>query len=465
VWLSPIFACSYTGENMHGYDATDFFALNPYFGTQADLKRLLDEAHGRGMRVLFDFVPNHTASAHPWFQDPATRGTWYVWQPSVPAGWGLPWGGGTSSDVWRPSGGSYFYTAFSTGTMADLNYREPAVREKMAEVVRHWLDRGFDGLRMDAVRYLYEDGPGLQADRPATFAQLKAFRTVLDEYRSAVGRPTPDGDPSKRSHKVMIAEAWTDLEQVIPYFGSGSDAFHLCLDFQAPGAIASAIDRQDARRITDLWERQRTLMPAGARMAAFDSNHDNVISRPGTRYASQKRRQILAEAMTLLAPGTPILYYGNEVGLPGAAGNDLDLRRPMDWTAVQAQSADPESLLSWCRYLIRARLDYPALRGDFAVLPTDAPEGQALAMLRLAGDQRVLVVANFTQAPLTFTVRGLADQGAPANGPVAAILGDLKGRGSLSGADYTVTDLPPSGVRILHVAGPGFGGTLHGDLP
>lgn len=121
IWLSPIFECSYKGENMHGYDTVDYYAINNRFGSKADLKELIDDVHARGMRILFDFVPNHTSTAHPWFTNSSTRASWYLWQNVMPAGWGFPWGGGTSGDVWKPGANGYFYTSFATDSLADLN--------------------------------------------------------------------------------------------------------------------------------------------------------------------------------------------------------------------------------------------------------------------------------------------------------------------------------------------------------
>lgn len=465
LWLSPIFECDYKGSNMHGYDTTDYYAVNDRFGTRADLKALIDAVHGRGMRILFDFVPNHTSTKHAWFTNAATRDSWYVWSSGQPAGWGLPWGGGSSYDVWRSGASGYFYSAFATDTMADLNYYNPAVVAEIRKVQAFWLDRGFDGMRMDAVRYLCETGPGQQADQPDTHARLRDFRALLDEYSSGDLHPHPGGDPAKHSAKVMIAEAWTnDAAGVAPYYGGGTNEFHLCLDFSAPWAVSNAITKGDATQVTSLWEFEQQTYPAGYQAAVFDSNHDNLISRPGTQYAGSRAKIILAEALTLLGPGTPILYYGNEVGMTGQSGSDLNLRQPMDWAAAATQAGQPDSILSWCRYLIQARKTYPALRGGYATLATDVGPGRAIAYLRSAGTERVLVVANLGATAQTVVVSGLAARGVPAGGPVSAILGDLKGVTALAGDTYTVASLPPYAVRVLYLAGSGFQGNLHLDL-
>jgi glycosidase len=137
----------------------------------------------------------------------------------------------------------------------------------------------------------------------------------------------------------------------------------------------------------------------------------------------------------------------------------------MDWGAVATQTTQPDSLLSWCRYLIQARKAYPALRGGYATLPTDVGAAKAIAYLRDAGTERVLVVANLGATAQTIVVSGLTAHGVPASGPVQAILGDLKGVTALAGDSYSATSLPPYGVRVLYLAGSNFQSTLHGDLP
>jgi len=466
LWLSPIFECAYKGDNMHGYDTTDYYAVNDRFGTRADLKNLIDAVHARGMRILFDFVPNHTSTKHPWFTSSSTRDTWYVWNQGQPAGWGLPWGGGTQQDVWKPDGGKFFYTSFGTESLADVNLYNPAVQAELRKVQAYWLDRGFDGMRVDAVRYLCESGPGLQADQPDTHTRLKAFRSLLDEYSTGDLHPHPGGDSAKHSAKAMIAEAWTnDATGVKPYFGSGDDEFHLCLDFSAPWAISNAITKGEGATLSALWEQEQFLFPTGQRSAVFDSNHDNLISRPATQHGGNKAKVILAEALTLLSPGTPILYYGNEVGMTGRSGSDVNLRQPMDWAAVATQSGQPDSILSWCKALILARKSYPALRGGYTTLATDVGPAKALAYLRSAGSERVLVVANLTATTQSVQVGGLATQGVPAGASVQAIIGSLKGAATVTGGAFSAQDLPAYGVRVLHLTGSTFQGTLHGDLP
>ena len=239
----------------------------------------------------------------------------------------------------------------------------------------------------------------------------------------------------------------------------------MCLDFLAPKAIHDTIWKKNATELTGLWEYERDHFPAGARAATFDSNHDNVISRLGSQYGGDKRRIILAEAMNLLAPGTPIIYYGNEVGMTGASGTDLDLRGDMDWAAVAAQTGEPESILSWCRYLLKARNGYPALRGGYATLRTNLGTSKAIAYIRTAGSERVVVVANLTDAVETVVLKDLTAHGVAAGAPVKVILGDSKAEKALKGRVYKVKAIPPYGVRVLYLGKGGFHGRIHPDSP
>ena len=466
LWLSPIFECEDKSLTMNGYDTTDYHAINDRFGQQADLANLIDAVHGRGMRILFDFVPNHTSTSHPWFTGSATQSSYYVWQPSVPPNWGYPWGGGSSYQVWLSGNAGYFYSAFGTKTLADLDYYNPEVTATMQGVETYWLDRGFDGMRVDAARYLCETGPGEGADTPDTHNRLQGFRSALDAFATGNVSIHPGNDPTQVSVKAMIAEAWTsDATGVGPYYGNGANEFNLCLDFSAPWAIANAIQGGAGAALTGLWDYEQSHYPAGYRSAVFDSNHDAVISRPGTQYQGQANQIILHEALDLLAPGTPILYYGNEVGMPGDDANTQNLRQPMDWAAAATQATQPDSILSWCKYLIQARTTYPALRGAYATLATDVGPTKAVAYLMTAGTEQVCVVANLTNATQTVALTDLAAHGVAAAAPVQAILGDLKGSTALTGTTYAVTALPPYAIRVLYVGGTTFQSTLHGDLP
>jgi glycosidase len=174
LWLMPVFA----SPSYHGYDVTDYEKVNPIYGTNADLERLLAEAHRRGMRVIVDLVLNHTSDQHPWFRDSASSPTapkrdWYVWRADDPK-WVQPWN--EKQSVWHQHAGAWYYAIF-WGGMPDLNYRTQAVREEAKRIARYWLSRGVDGFRLDAIRHLIETGPGDgQAGNPDTHAFLRNSR-------------------------------------------------------------------------------------------------------------------------------------------------------------------------------------------------------------------------------------------------------------------------------------------------
>jgi len=181
------------------------------------------------------------------------------------------------------------------------------------------------------------------------------------------------------------------------------------------------------------------------------------------QYGGNRNQIILAEALNLLSPGTPVIYYGNEVGMTGQRGEDLDLRQPMDWAAVTTQTPQPDSILNWCKYLIKARGAYPALRGGYATLATDLGPAKALAYVRDSGAERVVVVANLTSAKETVTITDLTRHGVPFGGTVHAIIGGTGNNETLNGTRLAVTELPPYGIRVIYAAGGAFKGPIHGD--
>ncbi|HET9554071.1 MAG TPA: alpha-amylase family glycosyl hydrolase, partial [Anaeromyxobacteraceae bacterium] len=218
LWLMPVFA----SPSYHGYDTVDYEAVEPDYGTPEDFRDLIVEAHRRGIKVIVDLVVNHTSDQHPWFREarssPAAphRG-WYVWRADDP-GWTQPWNPGQGT--WYRAAGGYYYALFWSG-MPDLDWRNPAVRAEVRRLATLWLGRGVDGFRLDAVRYLAEDGPGLQADRPDTHRYLKEFAATVRAAR-------PDA--------ALVGEAWADTFTISDYYGDtarvpGGDELPLLFDF------------------------------------------------------------------------------------------------------------------------------------------------------------------------------------------------------------------------------------------
>jgi hypothetical protein len=203
LWLMPVFA----SPSYHGYDVTDYEAVEPDYGTLEDFERLVAEAHRRGVRVIVDLVVNHSSVEHPWFERACCSPrspyrSWYVWRPDDP-GWTQPWGG--DNPTWHRRGDEYYYGVFWSG-MPDLNWRTPALREEMKRIAALWLGRGLDGFRLDATRHLVANGPGeLQNDQPETHAYLK-------DFAAHVRRRFPEA--------VLVGENWTDTETIATYYGS-----------------------------------------------------------------------------------------------------------------------------------------------------------------------------------------------------------------------------------------------------
>ncbi len=451
LWLMPVF----TSPSYHGYDTTDYETINPDYGTNADFSLLCAEAHRRGMRIVLDLVLNHTGAGHPWFVESASSPTsprrdWYVWSQTDP-GWRQPWNLG--SPTWHYKNGAWFYGLFWAG-MPDLNFRTPAVREEAKRIAALWLARGADGFRLDASRHLIEDGPGPgQNDTPETHRYWKEFAAFVRGVR-------PDA--------ILIGENWTETPTIAAYYGAtdavpGGDELPLNFDFPLARRIVEGVRAGDAAGIGEkLLEVQRTY-PPGATDVPFLTNHDQ--RRVASELADDSGRLRTAAAVLLTLPGTPFLYYGEEVGLDnGPGGGDEAKRTPMPWDEtpgggfttgrpwhpfapgrqlanVAAQTGDPASLLSHYRDLIRARHASPALaRGRLDLLRASGP---LLIFLRSLGEERVLVAHDLGDRPATAPVAVRASAAFPLlASPGASIVS--------SGGEWVVA-LPPHGTAIYRL--------------
>jgi glycosidase len=371
IWLMPVFEST----SYHGYDTLDYERIEKDYGTNADFQRFLEQAHERGIRVILDFVINHTGSDHPWFIESASspsspkRG-WYVWSPTNP-GWKQPWGGNDPS--WHERNGAYYYGAFWSG-MPDVNFRNPEAKAEMFRLARYWVELGVDGYRLDATRYLVETGPGEagQADTAET-------RAVLREFAADVRRARPDA--------ILVAENTVDTAKLATYF----DSIPMNFNFPLASAIVESVNRGDAGRMRDTLREMARLYPRGIIDAPFLTNHDQT--RIASVLGNDAGKMRSAAAILLTLPGMPFLYYGEEVGQEnGPTSADESKRLPMPWTSVASQSSDPRSLLSHYRGWIAARKRSPALlRGEITLVETDP---RIFAFIRDAGDQRALVVHN-----------------------------------------------------------------------
>jgi Glycosidases len=399
LWLMPVAK----SPSYHGYDVTDYTAIEPDYGDAAAFRRLVDAAHARGIKVVVDFEANHTSDQHPWFVDALAGGAhydWYVWSKTDP-GWPNPIGAG---NPWHASKAGFYYGLFSAA-MPDLNLREPAVTAELERIAGDWIDTmGVDGFRIDAARHLIEDGPTTQLNTPETHAWLAAFR---------------DSVHARGTDQLVLGEV-NDAELTsAAYVKDGS--LDMTFDFEIGPAIASAVIHGDAGSLLYSVAGVQQAYPAGG-AATFLSNHDQ------TRIMTQLRGDTAAAAASagtlLTAPGTPFIYYGEELGMVGDKP-DEQIRTPYPWTAegpgygftnstpwepfalggetanAATERADPTSLLSTYRDLIALRAAHPAL-ATAPVLPVEASNRHVAASLRIERDgERLLVLQNLGPDPAT----------------------------------------------------------------
>jgi alpha-glucosidase len=430
LWISPFFR---SPMKDYGYDVSDYCDVDPLFGSLADFDRLLAEAHARSLRVIVDWVPNHTSDRHPWFiESRASRGSrkrgWYVWRDGSPEKPPNNWRSAfTRGPAWTWDAATrQWYLHLFLSEQPDLNWSNPEVVEAMHATLRFWLERGVDGFRMDVIHCIGKDPalPDLPAEREAIPAcalnDVEATHALLRDIRRLV-----DAWPGDR---VMVGEVfllWT--EAVARYYGHG-DELHLAFNFPPLFAPwdAAAWGEQIERVV-------RELGPRNAWPSWVLSNHDNPRHR--TRYGSEARARAAA-LLLLTLRGTPFLYAGEELGLEDAVvpparvldpGGRDGCRAPIPWEAgpthgwstpdpwlpwppasearhAAALRADPASILHLYRRLLAARRASPALTlGGFSSLP--AASGVLAWERRHAGDRRAVLI-NFTGEPMKNPIGG-----------------------------------------------------------
>jgi alpha-glucosidase len=434
LWLSPIYP---SPMKDFGYDVADYTGVDPVFGTLVDFDRLVEASHARSLKVILDFVPNHSSDRHPWFLESrasreSAKRDWYLWRDPAPGG-GPPnnWLSNFGGSAWQfdPATGQYYYHAFLP-EQPDLNWRNPEVVAAMLGVLRFWLERGVDGFRVDVLWHLVKDEgfadnpanpdwregmdpyhalvPLYSSDRPEVHGIVRHMRALLDQY----------------GERVLIGEIYLPLERLVQYYGVDLQGAHLPFNFQLLSVPWNA--RELARLVAE-YER---LLPKGAWPNWVLGNHDRprIASRVGPAQAR------VAAMLLLTLRGTPTLYYGDELGMqnvpippeavqdpfeknvPGMGFGRDPVRTPMQWSAaphagfttgtpwlpvssdretvnVDAQRADPKSMLSLHRRLIALRRAEPALQlGRFQLLETS---GDVLAYLR----EDFLVALNLGATP------------------------------------------------------------------
>jgi alpha-glucosidase len=453
IWITPFFP---SPQVDFGYDVSDYENIDPMYGTLADFEHLAKEAKARGIRIVLDFVVNHTSDQHPWFIDSrsarnSAKRDWYIWRDgkapgAPPNNWNSTFGGA----AWTldPNTAQYYYHFFYP-QQPDLNWRNPAVRDAMFDITRWWYQKGVAGFRLDAVNALFEDPtlqdnpvlPGLNkfgdpneenrynSDLAEVHGVLRGLRAVADEYGA-----------------VLIGETWTkDIGGLKQYYGEHSDELQMPMDLMF--ATINKLSPPEFRR------QIASVDAAGGWPVYVISNHD--IVRSYVRYGDGVHNDAIAKLMAALyltLRGTPIMYYGEEIGMenndpvrkedvkdpigrtgwPQEKGRDGE-RTPMQWDAtanagfsssapwlpippsyrthnVASELKDPSSILNAYRRLLRLRRDNLALReGEYVALNEDDPN--VLSYLRKYKNQAVLValnmsdsaqVVNFDLAPMGF---------------------------------------------------------------
>ena len=450
LWLSPIFPSPMAD---FGYDVSDYTDIHPLFGTLGQFDELVSEVRRRGMKLILDYVPNHTSEEHPWFKDSrssraSSRRDWYLWRnPAADGGppnnWLSHFGG--SAWQWDELTGQYYYHAFLK-EQPDLNWRNPQVRAAMHDVLRFWLDRGVDGFRVDVLWLLIKDDqwrdnpanpdyqpadpphqsqiPLYTADRPEVQAVVAGLRAVLDEYDS----------------RLLIGEIYLPMERLVAYYGANLDGAHLPFNFQLLQS------KWDARSIAALIDQYEQALPAGGWPNWVLGNHDQprIASRVGIQQAR------VAAMLLLTLRGTPTLYYGDELGMvdvpipadrihdplerrvPGLGLGRDPCRTPMQWDGsanagfseaepwlpvsddyavvnVRAEDEDPASILLLYRRLLHLRRVHPALSiGGYDPV---AMTGDLVAYVRNVREERFLIALNLGEGPYALSLASLGMAG------------------------------------------------------
>lgn len=438
LWLSPLSQA----ETIGGYDVVDYMNVASRYGTNQDLSDLISAAHMKGLRVIFDFIPCYTGDLNPWFLDSQSSLTspyrdWYIWHTAPAPAW--PGTGWTT-----PSGGvaGYLYYAFFGNGRPDLNYRNATVSATVKSIARAWLDFGFDGMRVDAVKYLYEGTtPDSFENQPETRLWFDLLRAdVIDSY-------------SGGNAKMMMAEAWitdpADMALIQSYVknpSTASDEFNVVLDFIAPGTLVNAINGGDAAAAvnalkTHFVDHCMTIRAAGGTFGIFQSNHDLVAARPVTSYSGNGRKIYLAAALNFLGQGMPILYYGNEAAMAGSMSNNGYMTLPFDWAAQQTHESTPDSIWNWHKALIELRTGYAAWDDPSISWLAASNAGVFAYLITGSSGKRCVVTANLNASGMaTFTVPVTA---AGAKGVFGGTASDTFASNTL-----TVTSLPAYGVRV-----------------
>jgi maltose alpha-D-glucosyltransferase / alpha-amylase len=444
IWLLPTYPSPLRDD---GYDIADYYGINTDYGTLEDFEGFLTAAHERDIRVITELVMNHTSDQHDWFQQARSSADnpyrdYYVWS-DTDQGYQdariIFLDTERSNWTWDPVAQKYFWHRFFSH-QPDLNFDNPKVREEMHRIIAFWLDKGVDGLRVDAVPYLYEREGTNCENLPETHAFVRELRRFMDQ---------------RYGDRMLLAEANQWPEDVRAYFGDG-DEFHMAFHFPLMPRIFMGLRREDRTPIVDIL-RQTPDIPEGCQWAIFLRNHDELtlemvtdaerdymyyayaldprmrlnlgIRRRLAPLMDNGRRQIeLLNSLLMTLPGTPVIYYGDELGMGDNVylGDRNGVRTPMQWSGdrnagfsradverlysplvqspvygyqavnVEAQQRVATSLLNWMKRVIAIRKRYPALsRGGVRFL--DPENEKVLTYIREYEGQEILVVNNLSR--------------------------------------------------------------------
>lgn len=455
IWLMPISP----SPSYHGYDVTDYRAINPDYGTMDDFQEFLAEARSRGIAVIIDLVVNHSSVEHPWFvasaEDPDSEfADWYVWADENPG-----FRGPDSQVVWHPVDDRYYYGVFWSG-MPDFNYANEDVTAEMYDISRFWLEEvGVNGFRLDAIKHIVEDGE----------IQENSILTLrwLEDYHEFIKSVNPEA--------LVVGEAWTSSYQIAPYVPERVD---IAFEFDLAEGIVRGAAFGITSPIRSAHEVTLELFPEG-QYGTFLTNHDQNRVMNSVRGDVGAAR--VAASVYLTIPGVPFVYYGEEIGMTGVKP-DPDIRTPMQWddsegagfttgepwrainadvadgVNVAAQDEQPDSLLNHYRGLINLRNANPALRrGEF--IPVESESGNVYAFLRHLEEQTVLVIVNMRANSITAEDYALSLE----TGPLSAVSGVelLFGEGDVVAPDVDsnggfngyapVTEIPGRGTLVIEL--------------
>lgn len=448
IWLMPI---TRNADGDHGYAVTDFRGIDPAYGTLADFDKLLREAHRRGIGVIMDYVINHGSDRSPLFQSAVASPAspyrdWYVWKDPAPTGWDI-WG----KNPWYGSPTGTYYATFGAD-MPDFNLENTRVMDYHRDSLRFWLNRGLDGFRFDAVSHLIEKDAVEWRDQPGSYALVGNIKALMDSYSNRYAVCESTGKP----------QTWAP-----PYICGSAFAFDLNGDIVA----AARGDPKAIRSVADYYK------SAPISMAAFTANHDSFTGgRLWDQLKGDGAQYRLAAATYLLLPGTPYLYYGEELGMSEGLGpegdtsaaKDARARPPMSWTAepgkagftggkpfrplsknfathnVTAQRRDPNSIFAFYQAMLRLRNTLPSIaRGSY-----EAPfaEGQVMGYQRKLGKQHAVVLINYGLVAGTAEVAGL-----PAGATLASAYPTDGGAATSDGVGVARIALEPQSLRVFTV--------------